>query len=95
MTGNEAKNTLRLAVRELSYSVPPGTVATSADMVVALEATAERNGETHTAVYRSEMNRRFPVAPTANQNEIWLNEVFSETLQRFFADVKMREFLTK
>jgi len=91
--GNEAAIQVRVRLTELAYVVPPGAVATSADLRVVLEVTSERGGARHTATYRSEVNRRFPVAPTATQNEAWLNELVGETLQRFFTDTRMRAFL--
>lgn len=93
--GNEAVTKVRIRLTELRYSVPPGAMTTSADMKVALEVAAERGGGKHTATYRSEMNRRFPVSPSARQNETWLNELLGETLQRFFSDEKMRAFMTE
>lgn len=93
--GNEAETTLRIRLMELQYAVPPGAVTTSASIVVAIEITAERGGGRHTATYRSEVSHRFPVTPTATQNEIWINDVLSETLQRFFNDAQMRTFITK
>jgi uncharacterized lipoprotein len=91
--GNEAAIQVRVRLAELAYVVPAGAVATSADLRVALEITAERDGARHAATYRSEVNRRFPVAPTTAQNEAWLNELVAETLQRFFTDTRMRAFL--
>lgn len=93
--GNEAATIVRIKLTEIAYSVPAGAVATSADMAVAVEITAERNGSKQTGTYRSEMNRRFPVTPTEAQNQAWLNELLAETLQRFFIDPKMRTFLTQ
>lgn len=93
--GNEAEITLRAKLLDVHYRVPEGTVATSADIGVAIEIRAERAGRSHTANYRSDVQRRFPVAPTPEQNGIWLNELLSETLSRFFADTAMREFLSR
>lgn len=93
--GNEASIQVRATLRELSYKVPEGAVATSADMAFAVEVVAERGGARQTSTYRSEINRRFPVSPSETQNEAWLNELLTETLQRFFSDAKMRAFLTQ
>ena len=93
--GNEAAIQVRATIKDLSYRVPEGAVATSADMAVTLEVVAERGGARHTSTYRSEMNRRFPVSPSETQNEAWLNELLGDTLQRFFVDAKMRAFLTQ
>ncbi|MFZ5757675.1 MAG: YajG family lipoprotein [Pseudomonadota bacterium] len=95
--GNSSKATaaVKIVIAELSYVVPEGPVATGADMTAALRVTAEDAGGTHTANYRSTVTRKFPVAPTAGQNETWINEVLGETLARFFADQQMRAFLTR
>lgn len=92
---NTAAVVLKMAITELSYVVPQGPVATGVDMTVALRVTAERADGTHTASYRSAVNRKFPVTPTQSQNEIWISEVLSQTLSRFFADPQMRAFLLK
>lgn len=92
---NTAAVALKMAITELSYVVPQGPVATGVDMTVALRVTAERADGTHTANYRSAVNRKFPVTPTLSQNEIWISEVLSQTLTRFFADPQMRAFLVK
>lgn len=92
---NTATVVLKMAITELSYVVPQGPVATGVDMTVALRVTAERADGTHTASYRSAVNRKFPVTPTQSQNEIWISEVLSQTLTRFFADPQMRAFLLK
>ncbi len=93
VTGTEANNLVRMSIEEMSYTVPEGAVATSADIVVALKVVAQRGDTQYETTYRSTVNRRFPVAPTATQNEAWINEVLGETLQRFFNDAKMRAFL--
>lgn len=92
---NNATIMLKMAITELSYVVPQGPVATGVDMTVALRVVAERADGTHTASYRSAVNRKFPVTPTQSQNEIWVSEVLSQTLSRFFADPQMRAFLNK
>lgn len=84
---------LHVAVKQLSYNVPQGAVATNADITVAIRITAERGDQQHGTDYRSTVNRKFPVAPTAAQNEEWINETLGETLARFFADKDMRAFL--
>ncbi|MFP5440060.1 MAG: YajG family lipoprotein [Gammaproteobacteria bacterium] len=84
---------LHVAVKQLSYHVPQGAMATNADITVAIRVTAERGGKQHSTDYRSTVNRKFPVAPTATQNEEWINETLGETLARFFADKEMRAFL--
>ncbi|MFZ5723429.1 MAG: YajG family lipoprotein [Pseudomonadota bacterium] len=86
---------LHVGVQKLSYVVPKGAVATSADITVSIGVTAERGERKLATGYRSTVTHRFPVAPTAEQNEIWINEVLSATLARFFADQQMREFLTR
>ena len=93
--GDASETTIRLRLTELAYRVPEGAIATSADITVAIEATAERAGSKQTGTYRSEVHQRFPVAPSPEQNEAWLNEALNETLQRFFDDAAMRAFLAK
>lgn len=85
---------LHVTLQQIAYVVPQGAMATGADITAAVRIAAERNGSTHTADYRSTVTRKFPVAPTATQNEIWINEVLGETLSRFFSDQAMRAFVT-
>lgn len=90
-----AETVLSVELEQLSYVVPEGAVTTSADISTTVRITAERGNDKHTASYRSTITRKFPVAPTATQNETWINDVLSETLARFFVDPKMRAFLTQ
>lgn len=89
----EAETVLNVAVQQLSYTVPEGAMATTADIAAAVKVTAVRDGNQHATVYRSTAKRKFPVAPSAEQNEEWVNETLGETLERFFADPEMRAFL--
>ncbi len=93
LAGTEAENVVAIGIEQLDYVVPPGAIATSADITVALKVTARRGAKQQETVYRSTVNRRFPVVPTATQNEIWINEVLTETLQRLFADPQIRALL--
>lgn len=92
--GTEATDrSVRLSVEQLSYDVSEGRIATAADITVAIRAHAERGADRYETVYRSAMNRKFPVPPTAEQNAEWINEVLGETLQRFLDDAKLHAFL--
>lgn len=95
VVGLDAGTVLRVHIEQLAYIVPEGAVATGADIKVALRVEALRGERRLETTYRSATTRRFPVAPTASQNEAWINETLSETLQRFFDDAKMRAFLTE
>lgn len=95
LAGTEAESMLRIGIDQLSYVVPAGALATSADITATLRIAAQRDNRQLETTYKSTVNRRFPVTPTATQNETWVNEVLNETLQRFFADPKMRAFLTE
>ncbi len=95
LTGTEAESMLRIGIDQLSYVVPAGALATSADITAVLRIVAQRDNRQFETTYKSTVNRRFPVTPTATQNEVWINEVLNETLHRFFADPKMRAFLTE
>lgn len=95
IVGGEAQTRLTFNVEQLSYSVPAGTVATSADISIVVKAIAERSDLRHEATYRSTLNRRFPVAPSAAQNELYVSELLGETLQRFFSDERMQDILVQ
>lgn len=93
LTGTDADSFITIGIEELSYTVPPGAITTSADIAAALKVSVKQGRKQHETVYRSSVNRRFPVVPSANQNEVWVNEVLSETLQRLFADPQVRALL--
>lgn len=80
---------VRLSIEQLDYVVPPGTVATSADITAVLKASVDNSGKKYETTYRSTVNRKFPVPPTATQNAIWINEVLGDTLQRFLDDPRI------
>ena len=83
-----------LSVEQLSYQPQGGAVITGADISATLRALAERGDTRLETRYNSTLTRKFPVAPTAAQNEAWLNEVLGDTLQRFLDDGRVRSFLT-
>lgn len=89
----EAGIVLKVAVTRLSYDVPAGAVAATANLAATLRITAERNGDSMSTDYHSTVTRTLPVAPTAAQNEKWVNELLGETITRFFADPKMRAYI--
>lgn len=84
---------IRLSIEQLDYVAPPGTVATSADITAVLKASVDNAGEKFETTYRSTVNRKFPVPPTAAQNAVWINEVLGDTLQRFLDDPRIHTFL--
>ncbi len=89
----DASAVLKVSVTRLSYEVPAGTVASTANISATVRVTAERNGSNLSTDYSSTVTRKLPVAPTAAQNEKWVNELLGETIARFFADAKMRAFI--
>lgn len=84
---------LRIVVEELSYSTPDSRIGQETRLVAVLRAEAERGDERLAGRYRSEAEYRTITRPNAEHNTRWVNQLLSDTLQRMFADPRLREFL--
>lgn len=90
----EAK-VLRIALTEFRYDVPDRQIGRETRLTAVLSAELRGGGETLEGNYRSRAEYRSVTRPDAGDNTRWINQILSDTLQRLFADPKVREFLTQ
>lgn len=85
---------LRIVVDELVYDTAGEGVGHNVELRAVLRAEASRGGETFSGRYQSRHQQRFAYAPNAERNEQLVNDLLAQTLERMFADEKLRAFLT-
>lgn len=86
---------LTIVAEKITYEKLEQTVGNAVKLVATLRADVTKGGETFSGRYTSESEQRSVGRPDAEENEQYVNELLSTTLQRMFADNRLREFLTK
>ena len=86
---------LTIVAEKITYEKLEQPVGNAMKFVATLRADVSKGGETFSGRYTSESEQRDVGRPDAEDNEQYVNELLSTTLQRMFADNRLREFLTK
>lgn len=86
---------LTIVAEKITYEKLDQSVGNAMKFVATLRADVSKGGETFSGRYTSESEQRSVGRPDAEDNEQYVNELLSNTLQRMFADNRLREFLTK
>lgn len=84
---------LRIVVDELTYDTGGEGVGHNVELLAVLRAEVVRGGESFSGRYQSRQQQRFVYAPSAERNEQLVNDVLGQTLERMFADPRLRAFL--
>ena len=86
---------LRVLVEKLSYDVVEGKPALhDVELEAILGVEVRRGGDSYRGRYQTKTSRSFVAAPSREKNAEVISQVLEETLERLFADPKLREFLT-
>lgn len=86
---------LTIVAEKITYEKLDQSVGNAMRFVATLRADVTKGGETFSGRYTSEKEQRSVGRPDAEDNEQYVNELLSTTLQRMFADPRLREFLMK
>lgn len=86
---------LTIVAEKITYEKLDQSVGNAMRFVATLRADVTKGGETFSGRYTSEKEQRSVGRPDAEDNEQYVNELLSTTLQRMFADNRLREFLMK
>lgn len=86
---------LTIVAEKITYEKLEQSVGNAMKFVATLRADVTKGGETFSGRYTSEKEQRSVGRPDAEDNEQYVNELLSTTLQRMFADNRLREFLIK
>jgi uncharacterized lipoprotein len=86
---------LNIVVETISYQPIEQPVGNALKLTAVLRADVTKEGETFSGRYQSESDRRSVTRPDARENEKYINELLSDTLERMFSDNRLREFLLK
>lgn len=86
---------LTIVAEKITYEKLEQTVGNAVKLVATLRADVAKGGETFSGRYTSESEQRSVGRPDAEENEQYVNDLLSTTLQRMFADNRLREFLMK
>ena len=86
--------TVKIIIDSLSYDTPVQSVGKKIklDAILKLEMTA--GNELYTGQYKSSTERKTVVTPSMESNEEMVNAIISSTLNRLFADPKLKAFLS-
>lgn len=86
---------LTIVAEKITYEKLEQSVGNKMRFVATLRADVTKGGETFSGRYTSEKEEGDVGRPDAADNEQYVNELLSTTLQRMFADNRLREFLMK
>ncbi len=86
---------LTIVAEKITYEKIEQTVGNAVKLVATLRADVTKGGENFSGRYTSESEQRSVGRPDQEDNEKYVNELLSTTLQRMFADNRLREFLTR
>lgn len=86
---------LNIVVESLTYEPQEQPVGFGVKMAAVLRADVTKGGETFSGRYQSQSERRSVTKPDQEDNEIYINELLSETLTRMFSDNRLRDYLLK
>lgn len=86
---------LEVALKQLSYVPEQGSVVNSVEVKALIEATARNAaGDEYIGRYMTGNNYEQPLTPSAERNELMLNEVLERALAKLLADPKLLSFLS-
>ncbi len=86
---------LTIVAEKITYEKLEQPVGNAMRFVATLRADVSKGGETFSGRYTSESEQRSVGRPNAEENEQYVNDLLSSTLQRMFADPRLLEFLMK
>lgn len=86
---------LTIVVESLTYEPQEQAVGSDIKLAAVLRADVSKRGETFSGRYQSNAERRSVTRPDQRDNEKYINELLSETLERMFSDNRLRDFLLK
>ena len=91
----EATRTLKVEIRLIEYSTSVGFWSGGIHTKSTLKAIANSNGKQYENFYRGENEDRVFVVPFADENERYINDVVSLSLQKMFNDTELLMFLAR
>ncbi len=86
---------LNIVVEKISYEKLDQAVGSGVKLNATLRADVTKQGETFTGRYSTESEHRGVLSPSREDNEEYVNDLLSQTLQRMFSDNRLREFLQR
>ena len=85
---------LKIIIDQLGYQMPEQSLRKKVLLSSVLRVEASAGNETYTGRYDTETEKQTLVTPNMEKNQTMINEVLSETLERLFADEKLKTFLS-
>lgn len=84
---------LRITIDKLTYDTPEQSFGKKVVLSAGIKVVGTSGGETFTGQYTSNSERQTVVTPTMANNQEMINTLLSDTLERMFADPKLKAFL--
>lgn len=89
----EGATTIDIRLKELSYVPEKGSVVNSVEVKAIIEAAARNAaGDEYIGTYRAGNVYEQPLTPSAERNEIMINEVLNRALKQMLVDPKLLNF---
>lgn len=85
---------MKILVDELVYDKAEGSMTGEVNLKSVLSVELSAGGETYTGRYQTSSQRQLIVVASENKNTQLINEILSQTLQRLFADPKVKAFIS-
>lgn len=85
---------MKILVDELVYDKPEDSLTGEVNLKSVLSVELSAGGETYTGRYQTASQRQLIVAASEKKNTEIINEILSQTLQRLFADPKVKVFVS-
>jgi uncharacterized lipoprotein len=92
-TAVEGATAIDVRLKELSYVPEKGSIVNSVEVKAVLEAAARNAaGDEYIGTYRAGNVYQQPLTPSAERNEIMINEVLNRALKQMLVDPKLLNF---
>lgn len=93
-SGNTEATSLTVVLEDISYEPINTSIGNNVEVQVVMAAELASQGETFTGRYKSKTQRQSVMAPDEEDNSKMLSELISQTMDRMFADPKVKAFLS-
>ena len=84
---------LNIIIDQLDYQTPKQSLGKKVLLETVMRVEAKAGGETFTGRYNTQTEKQLVITPDIEKNTALVNEVLSTTLERLFADEKLKAFL--
>ena len=93
-SGSDEATAINVVLKDISYQPINRTLGNNIEVQVVMDIELESQGETFTGEYKSKTQRQSVMAPDEEDNSKMLSDLVSQTMNRMFADPRIKAFLS-